>query len=237
MKSKYLLWLLSVPCFILIYLNGIQNNSQFKIDTVTFGLLILAFLPLLQQFVSTIKAGGIELQFKNYIREVSRYEQILIFLDAISSNQEWTFYNPRSGEEDLGKGLKSLIDDLAENHKKDLNKKIHDWFKSKNNNHKWFAAEIVGYAHDKIDKKFEVLCLNSFSSLNNDERWEHWQLNCLWAYSRFWKYEPLISRLRDTKNIANRLWMIEALDQMRSEESENTVIIDEFNKVLGKDSN
>jgi hypothetical protein len=220
----------------LILLNGFQDpNIKFKIDTVTIALLILAFLPFLQHIVGTIKVGGTELQLRDYIREVSEEEKILIFLDAISSQKVWTFYKPRKGEEDLGHALEAFIKKLVDEKSEKLNDKIKKWFKSENINHKWFAAEIVGRFNIE---KLKDICKSYYTGLNFNEILKNWQLNCLWAYSRCEKntYETLISKLKEKINEENRIWMIDACHQMISkEENENLRgklqnAIDEFSK-------
>jgi Zn-finger protein len=180
---------------------------------ITIGLLVLCFIPLFQKILTSIKAGGVELQFRDY----SVHEQIFIFLDGIASRQAWTFFTPRKGEIALGLGFKVLIDELLKNKRKELLSQLKKWFESDNDNHKWFAAEVIGYG--KI-VELKTVCRNYFEKLDIDEYWEPWQLNCLWAYSTFLFYEPLTTKLKVTKNQANRLWMIIACKQMIREEKD-----------------
>ena len=205
--------LLLVVCISLILLHGFQNRIPFTIDTITIGLLVLCFIPFFQKILSSIKAGGVELQF----RDCTVHEQIFIFLDGIASRQAWTFFPPRKGEIALGQGFKVLIDELLKNQRKELLNQLRKWFESENDNHKWFAAEVIGYG--KI-AELKTVCRSYFEKLDVDEYWEPSQLNCLWAYSTFLLYEPLISKLDVTKNEANRLWMIIACKQMVREEKD-----------------
>jgi hypothetical protein len=104
-----------------------------------------------------------------------------------------------------------LIKDLKKKHERELLKKLNDWLDSDSNNLRWFAAEVIGYL--KI-KEVKDQLPNFYKSLDKNAPWEHWQLNCLWAHSRFQNYQELNSLLNKTKSEANRLWILDAYSQM-----------------------
>jgi hypothetical protein len=215
---------LLVICFVLILLNGFQYKTGFKVDFITIGLIVLSFIPTLQQMLVSFKGGGVEVEFREY----TVHKQMFIFLDGIASKQTWTFYTPRKDEIALGQGIKVLIDELLLNKKKDLIRQLKRWLQNENFNQKWFAAEVIGYA--KIDE-LKSACKSSFENLDIDEYWELWQLNCLWAYSRFFEYEPLISKFQKSKNDSNLIWMAGACKQMIQEEETDRVKL-KLEKVL-----
>ncbi len=221
-----LLILLLSTCVVLIIVHGFQDYISFKIDTITIGLIILCFLPFFQKILSSIKAGGVEVEFRDY----SVHEQIFIFLDGIAARQAWTFYTPRKGETALGQGFKVLIDELLKNKRTELSRQLIKWFESENDNHKWFAAEVIGYC--KMEE-LKTVCKSYFEKLKINESWESWQLNCLWAYSSFYLYKPLRLKLEETENERNRLWMINACIQMTKEEKD-VKSKDELQQILSK---
>lgn len=204
-KRRYL-WTLTVICLILVVVHGIE---KFKVDVTTLGLLALAALPVLWEIVGSIKAGGVEVSF----RELAVHKQVFKFLDGIAAQRAWTFYPPRAGESDLGQGLGIIIDNLNRKHEAELRSQLEDWLEVESSNIRWFASEIIGY--------FKIVELKDklpyfFKGLDEDASWETWQLNCLWAYSRFNNYEELNVLLNRTKSDANQLWILAAYDQMVS---------------------
>lgn len=204
-KVKLKTSMLVVLCLLLAYLHGFEDKYSFKIDEITVGLLILCFVPLMQQYLTTLKAGNIELVFREY----SRSKQIYTFLDGMASQEQWTFFQPRNGELNIGEGLGVLLKKL--NNKTELIKQVKKWLESDNDNLKWFGAEVIGFL--KLEE-LEPALPSYYKSLPADVQWETWQLNCLWAYSRFHQYEPMITMLAHTKNIFNRRWLTVACEQM-----------------------
>lgn len=203
LKRRYL-WGLAITCLFLVVLHGF---NKFTVDATTLGLLILAALPILREIVGSIKAGGVELSF----RELAVHQQIFKFLDGIARQETWTFYPPRAGESELGQGFGILIGNLKKKHYTELVKQLNDWLEADSINLRWFAAEIIGYF--KITEVKNQLPF-FFESLDRNAPWEPWQLNCLWAYSRFQNYEDLNLLLNETKSEANRLWILAAYNQM-----------------------
>lgn len=224
MKRKYPIWTtLAICCLILIIINGHQDlKIYFKVDNITIALLILAFLPYLQEIIGTIKVGGTELQFRDYVRDISEVDKYLFFLDAISTKKTWTFYDPRPGEEALGSALDTFIQKLREDNSEKLDNKIKEWLKSENENHKYFAAEVIGHLERK---ELRDICKKHFGLSDFKKELENWRLNCLWAYSRCEenKYETLILKLKEPINEENRKWIIKACKQMlKHEKDENS---------------
>jgi len=71
---------------------------------------------------------------------------------------------------------------------------------------------------------FENECHNYYKNLDITQSWENWQLNCLWAYSRFNNYEPLIEMLKKPElNKFNKDWAIQACEQMLKEETDERI--------------
>jgi len=198
-----------VICLVLIVLHTVAGvlKFDFKVDSTTLGLLTLAALPVLWQIVARVKAGGIEVSF----RELAVHQQIFKFLDGVATQRAWTFYPPRPGESELGEGLAILITNLKREHGRELIDQLELWLEADNNNLKWFAAEIIGYFKiEELKDRLPVL----FQGLDPNVSWEPWQLNCLWAYSRFQNYEELNRRLQATQSESNGLWILDAYSQM-----------------------
>jgi hypothetical protein len=230
-KRRYLWGAFSLVCLYLVYLHTYEESYpvKLKVDSTTLGLLILAALPFLREMVETIKAGGVEVSF----RELAIHQQLFTFLDAIAAQRTWTFYPPRPGESGLGEGLGILIEDLVKKHEASLKKQLKLWLASNNNNLQWFAVEIIGYFRIK---EFEGDLLD-FTNLDNNIAWEPLQLNRLWAYSRLNGYENLKEVFNKMSSETNQLWILDAYSQMVAEKNPNKEEqkrIDEDKKALKK---
>jgi hypothetical protein len=202
-KRRYLL-LISIVALTLITLQALGNST---VNNTTLGLLVFAAAPILWPLIESIKAGGVEINF----RQLSMQTQIFTFLDGIATQRMWTFYPCRDGESELGNGFAVLVRELIDKGEKDLLAQLEKWLDGYNNNHRWFAAEIIGFF--RIEKMKDEL-QQYYENLDKDDSWEPWQLNCLWAYSQFYEFQPLHMMLLSTKNESNRLWILDAYYQM-----------------------
>lgn len=199
---------LTTVTFVLIIAHAGEKTNRLTIDEVTVALLALGTVPWLDRFLHSLKAGGVELHFHSL--EIN--EQVLLFLEAIVRKETWTFYRPREGsEEELGAAFRIMADRLHHEHFEKLCEKIKEWSTSPNENLRYFAAEFVGYykIHDlkKIIKKPK----------NLKGHLKPWQLNYIWALSRFDQnetYETLQDFLMQTDDPPNQKWVIEAYEQM-----------------------
>jgi hypothetical protein len=206
LKRRYL-WGLTLVSLTLVLLHGMEFAWKFKVDSTTLGLLILAALPVLREIVGTVKAGGLELNF----RELAVHQQIFKLLDGVASQRTWTFYTPRSDEHELGEGFAILIENLEREHKQDLIQQLKVWLEADSNNLRWFAAEIIGYFRiEGLKNRLRAI----YRVLDHDASLEPWELNCVWAYSRFQNYEELNRLLEETKSDDNKFWILNAYWQM-----------------------
>jgi len=194
--------------FLLLLVHGAKSSS-FVVDSTSLGLLGFVSLPFLSLVVSSFKAGGVELSF----RELSVHDQVLTFLDGIAIKKQWTFFRPRPGEEQFGAAFAELTGELVRNAQSELFPQLRSWLKSDNPNHRWFAAEIIGY-HQL--RELHRAVRTAPDSADPRETWETWELNCLWAASRL--EEPKYQRLRhflcETTSPVNQAWILNAFDQM-----------------------
>src|SRR5688572_10656869 len=210
-KRRYL-WAVSLVCLFLIVLHVFKEviNNWYgftpQLDSTTLGLLALAALPVLWEIVDTVKAGGMELSF----RQLAVHQQIFELLDSVATQNTWTFYPPRQGENDLGQGFGFLIKKLKDEHEKELIKHLKAWLEADNHNLKWFAAEKIGYYKITQLKQHLLRYLPTKKNVASED----WELNTLWAYSRFENYEKLKSLLLETKSEINQAWVIKAYSQM-----------------------
>lgn len=217
------LWALSIVCLILIVLHAfegkIEKAYEFKllIDSTTLGLLAFAAIPAIWEIVDTVKAGGVEISF----RQLAVQQQIFTFLESLARQARWTFYPPRTDESALGQGLGLLIEKLQKADEKVLIKHLKTWLEADSDNLRWFVAEIIGYF--KITELKERL--RDLLPKNLDAQWEPWQLNSLWAYSRFHEYEGLKDLLLQTKSELNQGWVLNAYSQMARDERENRSLL------------
>lgn len=203
--------LIVVVSSLLIVVHGFASKV-FLVDTVTLGLLALAALPFLSTFVSSFKAGGVEFAF----RELSVHEQLIAFLDGIATKRQWTFFSPRPGEEDLGPAFKVMTEELLNAARPRLVGQLRAWLASDDVNHRWFAAEIIGYYQlTELTRSVQ----RAPESTDYDRRWEPWEMNCVWAYSRLEKppYAKLCAFLVATHDPQNQAWILKSLDQMIEE--------------------
>jgi hypothetical protein len=221
-KRRYL-WALSLVSLILIVLHAIEDRYIYngirtlKIDSTTLGLLAFAALPVIWEIVDTVKAGGVEISFKQFAVQ----QQLFTFLEGLAAKYTWTFYPPRQDESPLGQGLGLLIEKLREADENDLIKHLETWLKAENHNVRWFAAEIIGYFKiSELKERLRGLLPN-----NQDANWEPWQLNSLWAYSRFHEYAGLKDFLLKTKSEFNLGWVLHVYSQMALDERENRSLL------------
>lgn len=220
---------LSVITAALIGAHAKEDEYKLKIDEVTVALLAIGALPWLDRFLQSIKAGGVELHFHSLKVE----DQLLFFLEAIGRQKTWTFYRARDGrEEELGAAFGIMADQLYRDHHQKLCEKIEEWVASPNENLRWFAAEIVGYY------KMTDLRENIKKPENVEGRLKPWQLNSIWALSRFEPdYKPLQDFLIQTRDARNQEWVLEAYEQMiESGEIDLSIVIGhlrEFVRVTG----
>lgn len=200
--------LVVVIALLLIVVHGFKD-SGFTIDHITLGLLVFAALPLLAQIVTSFKAGNVEVNF----RDLSVHDQVFKFLDGIATKRQWTFFSPRPGEESLGPAFVVLTEQLLTNCRQRLINELRTWLSSDDVNQRWFAAEIVGY--HRITELRRAL-KRAQETEDRNEPWPTWELNCLWAESRFDEkpYERLKSFLSRTSNRTNQIWILRAFDQM-----------------------
>lgn len=217
---------------LLIVIHGFASHA-FVVDTVTLGLLALAALPFLPAFVSSFKAGGVEFAF----RELSVHEQLITFLDGIATKRQWTFFSPRAGEEDLGPAFKVMTEELLNAARPRLVGQLRAWLASDDVNHRWFAAEIIGYYQlTELTRSVQ----RAPESSDFDRPWEPWEMNCMWAYSRLEKppYTKLCSFLVATHDPQNQAWILKSLDQMieewKSEAASFSQAINEFASKRGE---
>jgi hypothetical protein len=192
----------------LLIAHGLKSSS-FLVDTTSLGLLAFVSLPFLSLVVTSFKAAGVEFSF----RELSVHDQVLTFLDGIALKKQWTFFNPRAGEERFGAAFVELTCELVKNAHGDLVPQLRVWLRSEHPNHRWFAAEIIGY--HKLQELHRAV-RTAPESRDPAETWETWELNCLWAASRFEqpRYRSLCSFLLATSSPENQAWILHALDQM-----------------------
>lgn len=207
--------LLAVPlgAGALIVLHGLVDDATFRIDSVSIALVVIGILPFAYKFLTSVKAGDIELSF----RSLSVDEQVLLFLDGVARQRMWTFYRPRPHESDLGRAFGLLVGNVLASDRRQFVQRMRDWLRGEDDHLRWFAAEVAGYYRIQ-DLKPELLALTTVGS---DRPWEPWRLNCLWAYSRFDEYKRLHRFLLETSDSENQRWVIDAYDQMAVEEPEH----------------
>lgn len=199
--------------FFLIVINGISEGINkkygysFIVDNTTIFLLLIAFLPFLGKYIESFRFGNIEAHF----RELSLSDQIFAFLEGVAMKERWTYYLPRGEEMHMGDAFRILVQEVNKiNHSKLINV-LRKFLDSDNPNLIWFASENIGYF------KFEELkhCLPpKFNNLDKNLQWSEWQLNCLWAYSRFENYQGLHDFLMNTRNEVNQIWLLDVYRQM-----------------------
>jgi len=197
----------------LIVINGISESIDkkygysFIVDNTTIFLLLIAFLPFLGKYIVSFRFGNLEAVF----RDLSLPDQIFVFLEGVAMNGRWTYYLPRGEEMRMGDAFRILIKEVNKiNHFKLINV-LRKFLDSDNPNLIWFASENIGYF------KFEELkdrLPPKFNNLDKNVQWSEWQLNCLWAYSRFENYQCLHDFLMNTRNEVNQIWLLDVYRQM-----------------------
>jgi hypothetical protein len=209
MSSRSLAGLFIVVAAIALILAHGSKSSTFTVDNTTLGLLALASIPYISTFVTSLKAGGVEVTF----RQLSVYDQLLTFLDGIATKQQWTFLSPRSGETQLGQAFVVLTEELLKGARERFVNQIRGWLASDDVNQRWFAAEIVGY-HQLVQLRRAVQHAPETKDVHST--WAAWEMNCVWAYSRLEedRYAWLRSFLVTTNNATNQIWILQAFNQM-----------------------
>jgi hypothetical protein len=172
-------------------------------------ILLVAFSNFQSEQLS-IKAGAIEINFGG----LSLEKQILIFLDGVIRQKQWTFYATRQNEAQLGEVFHILVDDMIKKDQKNFYIEIKKWLHSENENQMWFASEIIGYYQIR---EFKNELHSKIDLLDPNETWSCYQLNCLWAISRFDKYKELNDFIFKTKNEPNINWTLFVYLQMIKE--------------------
>jgi hypothetical protein len=212
-----------VLCIALLVLHGLK---LFDVDSISVALLVLIAIPVIGQFVESISISGNEIRFK----ELNQLARFFVFLESISEERRWTFYPSRQGESNLGEGLGILVGELLKTSRQKTIAQLSQWLKSKNENTKWFAAEIIGYF--RIEELKEDVKYFQFTDKNLP--WEYWKLNCLWAYSRFNNYRELTDMLLNTTDKNNQVWVVEAISQMIEAENCRNLFIESIEKFVNR---
>jgi len=199
---------LFVSASALILAHGFAG-SNFRVDEITLGLLVIASLPFISTMVTSVKAGGVEMAF----RDLSVHDQLVLFLDGVATKGRWTFFSPRPGESNLGPAFAVLTEELLKGARGRLVVQLRQWLASDDLHQRWFAAEIVGY-HQLHELRRAVQRAPEATDLHAP--WEPWELNCIWAYSRLQEqpYERLRAFLNTTTNVENQTWVLKSYDQM-----------------------
>lgn len=199
----------------MLVLNGFDWG--YKVNWYSIVLVGMMIIPILliaigdfQNEQLSIKAGDIEIKFGG----LSLEKQILIFLDGVIRQKQWTFYTTRPNEVQLGQAFHILVDDLIMKDQKNFFNEIKKWLNSENENQMWFASEIIGYYQIK---EFKNELNSKINMLDLNETWSCYQLNSLWAISRFNKYKELNDFILKTKNVSNIEWSLFVYLQMIKE--------------------
>jgi hypothetical protein len=192
----------------LVVLHGFKE-AGFVVDEITLGLLAFASLPFISSIVTSFKAGDVEISF----RDLSVREQVFAFLDGIATKKQWTFYTPRLGEDAIGPAFAILTEDLLKNARAQIREQVRTWIASDDVNQRWFAAEIVGF-HRLSELRRVIERAPETKDFN--ERWQPWELNCVWAASCMDDppFRGLVDFLSKTNNLDNQAWILKSFDQM-----------------------
>lgn len=78
-------------CLTLLILHGL---NKFLVDNVTIALLLLLAIPIIGEFIESVKLSGNEIVFK----EGNTSDKVFTFLESISGEDGWTFYPPREAK-------------------------------------------------------------------------------------------------------------------------------------------
>jgi hypothetical protein len=211
-SSTFLGALLIVVSLTLLIVHGV-SPARFTVDWISLALLGIAALPYLSRTMTSLKAGELEVSF----RDMPEQDQLFLFLDGVAAKQRWTFFAPRHGESPLGAAFKVLTEELVKRAPARMNDQLRQWLAG-DEGQRWFAAEIIGY-HEIVDLRQAVR--SAPLSKDVDVEWEQWEMNCVWAYSRVEvdRYSSLVEFFRKTRNRANQDWILKAFDQMLEEKS------------------
>jgi len=222
LSSRTLLGAFVVVVALLLIVLHSRPALGVRVDEITLSLLIFASLPWLSQIVTSFKAGNVEVAF----RDMSVHDQLFVFLDGIATKRQWTFFAPRSGEEHMGPAFTVLTEQLLIHCRPRLIAQLRAWLGSEDVNQRWFAAEIVGY-HKVEELRRAVGRAPETQNVHHD--WEAWELNCLWAKSRFDQipYRALKNFLLETTSPANQLWVLDAFAQMVDSQLESRATFSE----------
>jgi len=218
MKTKFVYFymtLVFLVVFTMLVLSG--YNFGYIVNLYSIILVGMMIIPILLIWIGNffsqqliIKAGNFEINFG----KLSLEKQILMFLDGVIRQKQWTFYATRANEAQLGQAFHILVNDLIKKDQKNIFVEIKKWMNSDNENQMWFASEIIGYY--KI-KEFKNDLKSKISSLDIHETWSCYQLNTLWAISRFDNYHELNDFILNTKNDSNIEWSLFVYLQMIKE--------------------
>lgn len=219
--------LLVVAGVVLLILNGREDKFHFQVDQVSLLLLLGLAIPALAKYLDEVKAGDWHFKF----RAMSVEDQLLLVMPEIGRGRLWTFYEARAGEQDIGGAFRLLFEVLLEQNRPKLLAELRRWLASDDSHLKWLATEVVGYFHlEELKANLKPL----YAGLGADQQWERWQLNALWAYSRFSAYHELQEFLLETSDSENQIWLLFTYPQMlRDDPSEEMgerfiEFIDEF---------
>ena len=145
MKYKSFTWMFfPVIGFMLFIIHGIgESVVPFKIDVISISLLFFSAIPLLGEYLETLKIGNVEAQF----RTLSFAGQVLTFLHVLATDRKLTFYKPRQkiGEFQLGTAGYYLLERMLKENRKRTIRTINKWLKEEEENLRWFATEVIGY--------------------------------------------------------------------------------------------
>jgi hypothetical protein len=212
----------------LIAVHGVES-VEFKVDEITLGLLGFASIPLLARLLTSFKAGNVEVAF----RDLSMHDQLFAFLDGIATKRQWTFFTPRAGEENMGPAFVVLTEQLLSHQRQRLVQQLRAWLASDDVNQRWFAAEIIGY-HRITELRRAVGRAPETTDTNED--FEPWELNCLWAKSRFDEtpYRTLKEFLAATKSRSNQAWVLRAFDRLVEANHDDIRLFEDSVSALGR---
>lgn len=193
---------------LLIVLNGFQEITKFKIDQLTVIIGVIALIPFTHQLFSKIKAGNIEMEF----RELGIFDKIVTFLVGMASEQQLTYYKPRGNEHLLNEATHTLVEELNKDYKSEFIVELRKWICIKDNNLRWMASEIVGY-YDIKELAPELK--SRYKDKHQNDKWAEWELNYIWAHSKLENdFDELIDFLKNTTDKDNKKWIVEAFEQM-----------------------
>lgn len=231
-KSRYK-WLITGGSLILLGVHGVWSRF-FKVDAISVALLAIASIPFMKQYFESLKIGDLEFQFGSL--KLNGVEQSFLFLENIivKTEKQVTFYPQREDESRLGEPFRNLVQELISKERSQLIEKVREWIQSDNDNLRWFASEIIGYFQIQ-DLKNNLLPVYQQIMAKPHDTCSDWQLNCLWAYSRFNDYKEVHELLQTTNNAETQKWLLKVYSQMviaHPEENKHERFIHEIEKFL-----